>query len=198
MKIWNAKKPEWAIAAGVILIILSLVLPAVWKYRIMARRMSIGRTMSEVILAATKYYVRYGVWPSGQTGASVDVRYGQKIPNREVINVLRAVDGPGNEGHRLNIGREVFLRVQPFQKMVGGVDSSGELLDPWGTPYQIVMDTDYSSLCDVDNSAYSGGIGEGVIVWSCGPDRISDTADDILSWDRSEQGKRYQIDLYQP
>ena len=48
------------------------------------------------------------------------------------------------------------------------VDSKAGLRDPWGQPYQYRIPALHSNL------AYD--------LWSCGPDGISGTADDITNW----------------
>ena len=43
-------------------------------------------------------------------------------------------------------------------------------------------DGEIISGCNVENSIYGRLIGQGLALWSCGPDRRSDTPDDILAW----------------
>jgi hypothetical protein len=117
------------------------------------------------------------------------VRFGQDVPNWELINVLRAVDGPGNANHVANPHRIVFLDLVPSGIGTSGVDANGDFLDPWGTPYQVIVDADASGVCTSENTVYGTGVSLGIIAWSCGPDRRSDTSDDILSWTAKDNVK---------
>jgi hypothetical protein len=94
------------------------------------------------------------------------------------MNLLRAAEDPAG----LNVHRMIFLEAPAFRPGRSGLDAEGRFLDPWGTPYQIVLDANLDNICDTPNSVYNNMIGEGIIAWSCGPDRVSDTSDDILSW----------------
>ena len=70
----------------------------------------------------------------------------------------------------------------------GGValnrDGSGELFDPWGNHYRVIMDTNRDD--QITPPAWTGlkePIKQSVIVWSPGPDGKDETADDnIASW----------------
>ncbi len=177
-------KPELAIVAGVIIVLISLVVPSAWGFYISHRKALARRDIRELVRAGERYVAEYGVWPTTHTHTYGDTRFGQQIPNREIMNALRAVDGPGNEKNAANPNRIVFLDVPLAQGGGRGIGPMGNFRDPWGTPYQVVLDTDLNGRCDVENSVYGMGIAGGMIVWSCGPDRRSDTPDDILSWQR--------------
>jgi hypothetical protein len=92
------------------------------------------------------------------------------------------VEGPGNPQHRGNEQQIVLLEVEPYRAGWSGLDASGAFLDPWGTPYQMVFDSNFDNVCDVENSVYGRLIGQGLALWSCGPDGRSDSADDLLAW----------------
>lgn len=138
--------------------------------------------MKALTLAGRRFYTEYGIWPSRHVKESGDVRFGLDIPNGEVLNVLRSIAGPGNEDDSVNPNHVVFIEFPRARRGESGLDESGNFLDPWGTPYQVVLDTDLNTVCDIANSVHGTGIPWGMVVWSCGPDRLSDTSDDILSW----------------
>jgi hypothetical protein len=175
-------RSEFLVLLGLAVIVLSVVVAARWAS---AQRQAERRARYElraVVLAADRYFSEYNTWPTGRMGAPGDVRYGMGLGNHEVLNVLRAIEGPGNPGHRLNPRRIHFLEVAGYEDQLPGLGGEGELRDPWGIPYQMVMDTDLDGYCSAADSIYRRVAGEGFIAWSCGPDRQSDTADDILSW----------------
>ena len=140
--------------------------------------------MERLLSAGARYRLEYGTWPAARRpGAAGDMRFGlHDAPNREVINALLAQDGQGNEDHALNPRRMIFLEMGSHRPGRAGLNDEGDVLDAWGEPYQIVVDTDLDGVSEVEDSIYAGGIDGGMIIWSCGPDRKSDTRDDLLSW----------------
>ena len=133
--------------------------------------------------AILRHHREYGSWPA-PAGLSADLRFGARRPNAEVMNTLRAEPGPGNREHETNPQRMIFIDIPLHQRGYSGLDASGEFLDPWGMPYQVVLDTSYDGAVTVENSIYGRVPGVGVLIWSCGPDRRSETKDDLLSWVR--------------
>lgn len=177
---WSASE-RWLVV-GVAIIVLSIVVP-VWLQHIGARRLAMARQdVRALVMASERFFVEYGAWPSPHMGTAGDVRYGREWSNELVVNALRAVDGPGNEGYRLNPNRIVFLDPPRYRRGRSGLDASGAFLDPWGTPYQVVLDTDLNNTTVLSHTIYPNQIGVGVVVWSFGPDRRPDTPKDILSW----------------
>lgn len=181
---WLARltKAEWIVLAALILLILSAVLPArvAWLHR--RQRLMAQHDVKALERAILRYQREYGTWPSPALAGSADVHYGRLRPNAELMRILRAEEGGGNPEHSLNPQRLMFIEIEPHKPGWSGLDSRGEFLDPWGTPYQIVLDSNYDNAAHVENSIYARQIGVGVLIWSCGPDRKSETRDDLTSW----------------
>jgi len=118
-----------------------------------------------------------------------DFRYGlaEDLSNNEVFNALRAVDGPGNEGHVVNPKKQVFIDVALAERGRSGLNARNEFVDPWGEPYQIVLDLDNNNLCDLALTIHRSAKGRRVAVWSYGPDRRGNTEDDLLGWQVEEE-----------
>lgn len=173
-----------AILAGAFLIAATAAITVVWGWRLHARQQMVYRDLSRLIRAGESFFREYGIWPTPHSGQYGDFRYGRDFPNAFVINILRSVPGDGNAGHSVNSRRIVYLEASPCTPGVSGLNEAGSLLDPWGHPYQIVLDTDLDNSCQIENSIYGAMPGYGMVAWSCGPDRISDTEDDICSWPR--------------
>jgi hypothetical protein len=182
-------KPELALLAGLVVIILSIVLSAVWTVRLDRPDRMARDDLRRLVDAGQRFNAEYGVWFASRPGQPGDVRFGQDVPNWELVNVLRAVDGPGNVNHVTNPHRIVFLDLTPYEAGKSGVDKNGEYLDPWGTPYQVAVDANANGVCAIENTIHGAGVGLGFIAWSCGPDRRSDTPDDILSWTEKDNVK---------
>lgn len=177
---------EYMIVAGLVLLVASVTVPTFFKLRSRRYEVESRRGMERLLSAGARYRLEYGMWPAARRpGVAGDMRFGfRDAPNREVINVLLAQDGLGNKDHALNPRRMVFLEMGQYRPGRSGLDDDGDMLDAWGVPYQIVLDADLNGVCEVEDSIYAGGIDGGMIIWSCGPDRKSDTRDDLLSWRR--------------
>lgn len=183
-------KPELSIFAGIAVILLSIILPSVWAVYLLRSDRMAHADLRRLVDAGQRFNAEYGVWFASRGGGSGDIRFGQDVPNWELINALCAVDGPGNEAHVTNPHKIVFLELKPYETGTSGVDKNGEFLDPWGMPYQIVVDADANGVCMIENSIHGTGVGLGFIAWSCGSDRRSDTPDDILSWAAKDNVKK--------
>lgn len=175
-------RPETVLLLGLLVFVLSLVVPG-WFMWVAHRRTAMARAdLKAVTEAARTFYAEYGTWPTALSGGLEDVRYGRDTPNREVINALRAQDAPGNLAHRVNKRKISFLEVPDYRPGWSGLDADGNLVDPWGQPYQMLLDASLDGICISPTTVYGRREGEGIMLWSCGPDGLSDTRDDLLSW----------------
>jgi hypothetical protein len=175
-------KAERLIGLGLLLVVASILGP-LWVS--MESNRWLRQTQQDLvrfIAVSQQFFVEYGYWPSPHMGTPGDMRYGRETDNDLVLNILRAVDGPGNEGHRLNPNRIVYLNPPGRRRGRAGIDADGSWVDVWGSPYQIVFDTDMNQVCVIAHSIYPNQSDTGVVVWSYGPDRRPDTSRDILSW----------------
>jgi type II secretory pathway pseudopilin PulG len=175
-------RPEAVLLLGLLVFVLSLVVPG-WFLWVQRRQVAMARAdLRALVDAAQTFYAEYGTWPTALSGGLEDVHYGRELPNREVINILRAWDAPGNLGQRVNKRKISFLEVPEYRPGWSGLAADGNLMDPWGQPYQLLLDASLDNVCLSPTTVYGRREGEGVMVWSCGPDGLSDTRDDILSW----------------
>lgn len=109
-----------------------------------------------------------------------DVRFGTPAaPNRLLCAVLLGAPGEGGD---LNRNNTRYLRVGTASYRRSGIDKQGDLVDPWGRPYQIVLDADDNNVCDMPGTSLAPAIGVPVAIWSHGPDGKAGTPDDIISW----------------
>ena len=176
-------RPETVCLLGAVTFLLSLLVPG-WFMFAQHRRLAMARgDLRAVVDAARTYYAEYGAWPTALSGGLEDVRYGAETPNLEVLNVLRAQDAPGNLGHRVNARKISFLDVPEYRPGWSGLDRDGNLIDPWGRPYQLLLDASLDNVCRSPTTVYGRREGEGIMMWSCGPDGESDTRDDLRSWE---------------
>ncbi len=124
--------------------------------------------------AISTYYLEYGKLPFDK-GADKELKLETKgFP-------IRILAGHNDDG--LNPKELVFIETRPAKDGRGGsVDlddkDKARLLDPWGRPYQVILDADYGGEIKVPGGEVRGTAG----VYSLGPDgKISD--DDIRSWE---------------
>jgi hypothetical protein len=133
---------------------------------------------------ACVFYARaHQRWPAPRD-VLYDLRYGENadLPNAQLMNVLRAVDGPGNLGGILNPQQKVYLDLATAGNRRSGLTPGGEFVDPWGSPYQVILDLNNDNLCDIPETRFGSALGTRVAIWSYGPDRKPDTFDDRFSW----------------
>lgn len=174
--------PEILFILSVLLVFLSLALPAYITVRDTYRSRIAYAELRILFSAARQFNQEYRTWPSYKAPERGDVRYGDKLSNAFVMHVLQAVDAEGNAGHKENPQRIDFIR------MVGNAAPSlrfredGAVIDPWGKPYQFIFDANYDNACSIPNSLHGSVLGTGVAVWSGGPDGKPDSRDDLLSW----------------
>lgn len=175
-------RAEWVLLSAVILFLLSTVWPLVSAAQMRRRTAMAKHDIASLRRAILRYHREYGSWPAASDARNVDCRFGGRTPNAELIRVLRAEAGSGNPDHEFNPQRMIFIEIEPHASGVSGINSKGEFIDPWGMPYQIALDTSYDNVVEIPNSIYGRVPGEGVLVWSLGPDRKPETRDDLLSW----------------
>jgi hypothetical protein len=176
-------RAEKQIITGLILIVISLALPFWLGVQTLRYKSMAQQDVADLVAAAERFRVEYGYWPSPDMGTPNDVRYGDEKGNEMVLNILRAIDGPGNEAHQHNPNQVRYIVLGRKGWRRSGINDVGAFVDPWGTPYQIVLDTDLNEIVTLADSIYPNLLGEGVAVWSLGPDRRSDTGTDIVSWE---------------
>ena len=138
-----------------------------------------------VVTACQQLYREYGGWPGALQTEGYDMEFGARRRNRELMNILTAIAGQGNPGHSVNPVRLVFLRdVDFWRRGRAGMDQTGDLLDPWGTPVRVVIDSNDDGFCTAETGEIEPVADEKAIAWSAGRDRIFGTDDDIHSWRR--------------
>ena len=144
-----------------------------------------GYAQMKVLFGAAKQMEsEYRHWPTYKAPKKGDVQSGENLSNVFVMNMLMAVDGEGNIGHNNNLSQINFVDLVSQGEKILVFNQSGEVVDPWGTSYQFVFDADYNNICTISSIAQGSVFGTGVAIWSYGPDKMSDTKDDLRSWVR--------------
>jgi len=180
-------KPETAIVTGLAVILFTLLITARMSLINHQQERMAKEDLAAIQRASELFLTEHGYWPCDDNGILHDQRYGREYPNRRVFNVLQALRGEGNTKNLTNPNQIIFLEIAPRSRGTSGLNKEGDFVDPWGTPYQIVLDTDLNKHCDIEHSIYGRLEDTGIAVWSCGPDQTSDTADDLLGWEHTKK-----------
>ncbi len=192
----DCREKAWARAAGrrisscevgllisLVLLVGSSVVPGMVACRRARVRKNAYEGLMNVVTACRMLYHEYSGWPDPLRAPDYDMEFGARVPTRKLINVLSANDGPGNWAHSVNPARIVFLKdMDYFRYGRGGIDQTGDLLDPWGTPVRVVLDSNDDGFCRAETGEIEPVADEKAIAWSAGPDRIFGTDDDVHSW----------------
>lgn len=175
---------ELGVVTGILIVLLGTGLSAGIH---MARERVVERAAAQLAAVAgacEDLYREYHGWPMALQETGGDLQYGARMPNRLIVNVLLARDGPGNVGHQANPARIVFLRKIPaFRPGYGGLDETGDLLDPWGRPVRVVLDTDEDGFCRAESGEIEPVADVNAAAWSGGRDGVFGTPDDVRSWE---------------
>lgn len=215
---------ELLIIIAIIGILASISFPVFRNVLLRAKKVQAKNDLTEIVTAVNAYYTEYGKYPINSSNVAADFLYNWSSPtNDELCDVLRYnTNATGNNlalVNSLNPRGIVFLSppnvknganpqsgIATQQASVNGVTIKvGEFVDPWGGPYFVAIDGDYSGLVQVgtalnysdltyvkDSPSANLAVRAGVIAASYGSDGTKGTkspastkfqnSDDIISW----------------
>ena len=181
---------ELLVVMAIIAILIGLLFPAFRAVQDQAKRTQAKNDLTQIVNAVNAFYTEYGKYPV-TTADDTPI-----IPNSTLFDVLRNMTG-ALQGNTSNPRAIVFISP-PYVKNTAspraGIQSTGTNIgiyyDPWGTPYQVAVDTSYDNQMTnpytADTGAGAATLGQGVIAWSLGKDATQGTnfnvSDDVLSW----------------
>src|SRR5678816_217503 len=219
---------ELLIVIAIIAILMGLLLPVLQIVREAARSKAAKSDCLGIVAAVKQYHAEYGKYPEitgaeGETGSSDDKvkdaivgDRGCKAQNYQglnnnLFNILRAIDRGGNKDHARNPRRVIFFegkavtdKDNPRSGFVnkGDSDKEGCFYDPWGRQYNVIIDSNYDHMLDVDQIYQdpdwkaNGRPHIGVGAFSMGKDNViggkktlertyregQNISDDVISW----------------
>jgi prepilin-type N-terminal cleavage/methylation domain-containing protein len=198
---------ELLIVIIIIVILMAFLFPAFRGVQNQAKKAQAKNDLTQIVTAVNAFYTEYGKYPtSAATDATAIYGPAGSKTNDVLFNELRGVT------NALNTRQIVFISLPDVKdpnnpragiaskstNILGIAVSPGEFVDPWGTPYNVEMDADYTNQIetnpypDADGSAGATPLRLGVISWSYGSDQTKGTkspasfnfknSDDVISW----------------
>jgi prepilin-type N-terminal cleavage/methylation domain-containing protein len=183
---------ELLVVIVIIAVLMGIAFPVFQSIQNQAKKTQAKNDVTQIVTAVNAYYAEYGKYPLTPT-TPADTTYGNGVTNDKLFNELRNVSATQNP-------RGIVFLSPPDAKdqttpRSGIKTSDGQYYDPWGTPYAILVDTDYTNQIETnpyvaDSGAGSTTIRQGVIAWSLGKDQALGKAgdkkftgsDDVISW----------------
>ena len=156
---------ELLVVITIILVLTGLLFPAVQSVLGGAKKAQAKNDLTQIVTAVSAYYAEYGKYP-----IATDDTVLSDADTSRLFNTLRAI------GSTADNPRQIAFISPPedsTQLYPGGkIGSDGRFCDPWGTPYKVAIDGDYSGFI-ANPYGGSGGAGadpvrQGVIAWSLG------------------------------
>jgi prepilin-type N-terminal cleavage/methylation domain-containing protein len=216
---------ELLVVIAIIVILIGFLFPAFRGVQDQAKRTQAKNDLTQIVTAVNAYYTEYGKYPVNVTDATKDAFFGTgTVPtgtvnyqnNDVLVDVLRNNTASANNAAAvtsLNARGIVYADVASVKNNanprsglipngatgLSGTARLGVWYDPWGSPYNISIDTNYDNKLTnpyQDTSPPGGAtLTTGVISWSFGTDgKLGNNgdnlykntsgvqSDDVISW----------------
>ncbi len=118
---------ELMVVIVVIAILFAILMPAIGRLRQRAHRADAQATTAVLKDAIMQYHFEYGQWPIDYSSLQPTMTFTDN--NHEVIEYLMF-------NHSQNTKRIPFIQIDDYT-----LDGQGNIINPWGNPYRIVVDT---------------------------------------------------------
>jgi prepilin-type N-terminal cleavage/methylation domain-containing protein len=157
---------------SIIAILMSLLIPVIASVREAARRTKASTVIHSIVSSCKNYTSDYGKYPAidgaltsaasaggGKSDDGAYYSYGDKtngkckVNNSQLFEVLRGIAKEPNADHKLNRRQQHYFEDEkakdgslPREGFADGKDFAddiqGQLLDPWGKQYCVILDAD--------------------------------------------------------
>jgi len=192
---------ELLIVIAIIAILAGLLFPAFMGAEKAAKKTQAKNDLTQIVTAVNAFYTEYGKYPL----VTADTTYGPGgTANNLLFNELRSTAAATQNPRKI-----VFISPPDVKNAsnprsgialqattVNGISVAiGDLVDPWGTPYNVRIDGGYDNQVANPyalNAGATPNLTIGVIAWSLGKDQLGGAgsadknagtaADDVISW----------------
>jgi prepilin-type N-terminal cleavage/methylation domain-containing protein len=195
---------ELLVVIVIIAILASLAVPVTSIVMRKTNELRTKATMKDLVVAINNYrteYNRFPIDPAQAGGGDADMAPFYTDGTTDIINILMAsMDAESAGSNNLNPRQIKFIDL-PYAKnnQFGIIDPNGgaggsspiELVDIWGMPYTVYLDTNYDNRIENPDTSNNDQIissrapqylSASVLIYSNGIDKQSQTKDDIVSW----------------
>jgi prepilin-type N-terminal cleavage/methylation domain-containing protein len=186
---------ELLVVIAIIAILIGLLFPAFRAVQDQAKRTQAKNDLTQIVNAVNAYYTDYGKYPL----VTADTFYGPggAATNDVLFNELRAAAGATQNPRQIVFINPPYVKNDTVGQRRSGVSpTDSQYYDPWGRPYDVMIDGNYDNQLANPYSANTGAgptpLAIGVIAWSGGkdgkapPDSGATTtftnSDDVISW----------------
>jgi len=153
----------------IIAILMAMLFPFVGQVKESARQRKADTDIRVIVSAVKQYYVDYGQYPAmnpnpkpddqGDTACG-DKAAEMEIDNANLFNILRDIDKAPNTSHSLNPRQQKYIETHVasnaasprdgfLETQGGGSGVQGSWYDPWGSQYNVVIDTNADNVLDM-------------------------------------------------
>jgi prepilin-type N-terminal cleavage/methylation domain-containing protein len=205
---------ELLVVIAIIAILIGLLFPAFKAVQNQARQTQAKNDLTQIVNAVNAFYTEYGKYPT--SAADTDTCYVWQVFNptfnpfnATLFDELRACAAAGATcSNRATINTRQIVYISPpivkdptspkngIGSTGGNASFVGNFYDPWGSQYNIEIDSNYDNSVRNPYFVFGGTgagpdpIGQGVIAWSNGldqllggnPENTYTNSDDVISW----------------
>ena len=177
---------ELLVVIAIIAILIGLLFPAFKAVQNQARQTQAKNDLTQIVNAVNAYYTEYGKYPPATDDTVIP-------DNSTLLNELRATALATQNPRQIVFINPPYVKNDTAGNRRSGVSpTDGKYYDPWGTQYQIAIDTNYDNQMTNPYGNNQGAgpspLSIGVIAWSLGQDQTLGNggaftnSDDVISW----------------
>jgi prepilin-type N-terminal cleavage/methylation domain-containing protein len=163
---------ELLVVISIIAILAGLAFPAVNGALNSARKAQARNDVQQIVAAVKAFQSEYGRMPTTDpAGTDPENEWGDTYYQGDNERVIRILVNAETGNQRINAKGIVFLDAKSTQNKKGGIDLTDfKFYDPWGIPYAIKLDNNYSGKVEYYNNGTPNIFNSSMAV-SSGPDK---------------------------
>jgi type II secretory pathway pseudopilin PulG len=173
------------IAIPIVALLAGIAVPAIVAIKKKMKKDQARALAMSVVSSCKGYYAEYQKYPAPNEEAAAEV---DPLRTDDVLTGILLGTDIARNPKKIN-----FLPdLKPVERGHGfGLlteDNATSIVDPWGEPFYVLMDTDYSTTIENPNAdSMISKLHQGILVYSAGPDHNPATwADNVGSWNSAD------------